>query len=152
MWLLGVSGKTKQEVRAKLQALHQELNSGVNLDHFEGLTRCLGALSALALERDDPHLAARLIGTAAAVRDRFGFKPWPYVTQAERPAIQRAAALLPTASTPRNWPPAAARPSTTHSPQPCRSCKTGRRPRAVDPHRRNRPSISTLSSEPAHRT
>jgi len=66
-----------------------------NPDHFEGLTRCLGALSALALERDDPHLAARLIGTAAAVRDRFGFKPWPYVTQAERPAIQRAAALLP---------------------------------------------------------
>jgi hypothetical protein len=36
VWLLGVSGKTKQEVRAKLQALHQELNSGVNLDHFEG--------------------------------------------------------------------------------------------------------------------
>jgi hypothetical protein len=32
-----------------------------NLDHFEGLTRCLGALSALALERDDPHLAARLM-------------------------------------------------------------------------------------------
>jgi hypothetical protein len=95
VWLLGVSGKTKQEVRAKLKALHQELNSGVNLDHFEGLTRCLGALSALALERDAPHLAARLIGTAAAVRDRFGFKPWPYVTQAERPAIQRAAALLP---------------------------------------------------------
>jgi hypothetical protein len=72
VWLLGVSGKTKQEVRAKLKALHQELNSGVNLDHFEGLTRCLGALSALALERDAPHLAARLIGTAAAVRDRFG--------------------------------------------------------------------------------
>jgi predicted ATPase len=66
-----------------------------NLDHFEGLTRCLAALSALALERGHPPLAARLIGTAAAVRDRFGLKPWPYVTQTERPTIQRAAALLP---------------------------------------------------------
>jgi predicted ATPase len=66
-----------------------------NLDHFEGLTRCLAALSALALERGHPPLAARLIGTAAAVRDRFGLKPWPYVTQTERLTIQRAAALLP---------------------------------------------------------
>jgi tetratricopeptide (TPR) repeat protein len=66
-----------------------------NLGHFEGLARCLGALSALALERGDPHLAARLIGTAAAVRDRFGFKPWPYVAEAERRTLERAAALLP---------------------------------------------------------
>ena len=66
-----------------------------NLDHFEGLTRCLGALSALALERHDPALAARLIGTTAAVRDRFGLNPWPYVTQAERRTIKQAAALLP---------------------------------------------------------
>jgi hypothetical protein len=113
-----------------------------NLDHCEGLTRCLGALSALALERDDPHLAARLIGTAAAGRDRFGFKPWPYVTQAERPAIRRR--CCPTASTPRNWPPAAARLSTAHSPQPCRSCKTGSRPPPADPHRQNRPFLSDL--------
>jgi len=48
-----------------------------NLDHFEGLARCLGALSALALQRDDPHLAARLIGAAAELRDHFGFSPWP---------------------------------------------------------------------------
>jgi hypothetical protein len=51
-----------------------------NLGHFEGLIRCLGALSALALKRGDPDLAARLIGTAAAVRDRFGgsgLRPWP---------------------------------------------------------------------------
>ena len=66
-----------------------------NLDHFEGLTRCLGALSALALERHDPSLAARLIGTTAAVRDRFGLNPWPYVTQAERRTIKQAAAVLP---------------------------------------------------------
>jgi len=66
-----------------------------NLSHFEGLTRCLGALSGLALKRGDPDLAARLIGTAAAVRDRFGLQPWPWVPQAEQPTIDRAAALLP---------------------------------------------------------
>ena len=66
-----------------------------NLSHFEGLTRCLGALSGLALKRGDPDLAARLIGTAAAVRDRFGLQPWPWVPQAEQPSIERAAALLP---------------------------------------------------------
>jgi hypothetical protein len=66
-----------------------------NLDHLEGLARCLVALSALALQRGDPHLAAHLIGTAAAVRDRFGFKPWPYVTEAERRTTKRAAVLLP---------------------------------------------------------
>jgi tetratricopeptide (TPR) repeat protein len=66
-----------------------------NFGHLEGLARCLGALSALALERGDPQLAARLIGTAAAVRDRVGLKPWPDVAEAERRTIKRAAALLP---------------------------------------------------------
>jgi predicted ATPase len=66
-----------------------------NFGHFEGLARCLGALSALALERGNPHLAARLIGTGAVVRDRFGLKSWPYVAEAERRTTERAAALLP---------------------------------------------------------
>ena len=69
-----------------------------NLGHFEGLIRCLAALSALALSRGDPYLATRLIGTAAAVRDRFGgsgLRPWPWAAQAEQPTIDRAAALLP---------------------------------------------------------
>jgi predicted ATPase len=66
-----------------------------NIGHLEGLARCLGSLSALALQRGDPHLAARLIGTAAAVRDRIGLKPWPYVAEAEGRTIKRAAALLP---------------------------------------------------------
>jgi predicted ATPase len=69
-----------------------------NLGHFEGLTRCLAALSALALQRGDPHLAARLVGTTTAVRDRFGgsgLRPWPWAAQAEKPTIERAAALLP---------------------------------------------------------
>jgi hypothetical protein len=65
-----------------------------NLDHFEGLTRCLGALSGLALERGDPRLAARLMGTTAAVRDRFGLAPWPWVIQAESQTSKRAAASL----------------------------------------------------------
>jgi hypothetical protein len=66
-----------------------------NLDHFEGLTRCLAAFSALALERGNPHLAARITGTAAAVRNHFGLKPWPWVTQAEQRFNERTAALLP---------------------------------------------------------
>jgi tetratricopeptide (TPR) repeat protein len=66
-----------------------------NLDHLEGLTRCLGALAGLALQRGRPALAARLMGTAAGVRDRFGFKPWPYVAQAEQLTINQAAAALP---------------------------------------------------------
>jgi len=65
-----------------------------NLGHYEGLTRCLGALGALALERGDPYLAARIMGAAAAVRDRFGLKPWPWVVQAEGRTIKRVATLL----------------------------------------------------------
>jgi predicted ATPase len=66
-----------------------------NLDHLDGLTRCLGALSALALAREHADLAARLIGTTAAVRERTGLTPWPSVTEAERRTIERAEALLP---------------------------------------------------------
>lgn len=69
-----------------------------NLGHFEGLARCLAALSTLALEGGDPQLAARLIGTAAAVRDRFGgsgLRPWPWAAQTEQPIIEHVAALLP---------------------------------------------------------
>jgi hypothetical protein len=40
-----------------------------NLDHLDGLTRCLSALSALALAREHAGLAARLIGAAAAARE-----------------------------------------------------------------------------------
>jgi predicted ATPase len=66
-----------------------------NLDHLDGLTRCLGALAALALACGHPHLAARLIGATAAARDRTGLTPWPAVTEAERRTVQRAEALLP---------------------------------------------------------
>lgn len=65
-----------------------------NLDHLDGLTRCLGALSALALTRGHPHLAVRLIGATAAARDRTGLTPWPSVTEMERRTIDQAKALL----------------------------------------------------------
>jgi predicted ATPase len=68
-----------------------------NLDHLEGLTRCLAALGALALDRGDPRLAARLTGTAAGIRDAFGLKPWPWVIQAEQRTAERIAATLPDA-------------------------------------------------------
>jgi predicted ATPase len=66
-----------------------------NLDHLDGLTRCLGALTALALADEDSPLAARLIGAAAAARDRTGLTPWPAVSESERRTIERAQALLP---------------------------------------------------------
>ena len=81
-----------------LDAATPELTAAVrhyrNLDHFEGLTRCLGALGELALERGDPRLAVRLLGAAAAVRDRFGLAPWPWVIQAESQTIRRAEGVL----------------------------------------------------------
>ena len=64
------------------------------MDHLDGLARCLGALSALALERERGHLAARLIGATAAARDRIGLTPWPAVTEAEQRTIERTEALL----------------------------------------------------------
>jgi hypothetical protein len=63
-------------------------------DHLDGLTRCLGAFSALALDRGQPRLAARLIGAAAAARASIRLTPWPAVTEAERRTSERTRALL----------------------------------------------------------
>jgi tetratricopeptide (TPR) repeat protein len=68
------------------------------MDHLDGLARCLGALSALALKRGHRHLAARLIGATAAARDSIGLTPWPAVTEAERRTIERTEALLPSSA------------------------------------------------------
>ena len=94
-YLLATDFLTAHDAGSAAPQLAAAVRDYQNFGHLEGLARCLGALSALAVERGDPRLAARLIGTAAAVRDRFGLKPWPYVTEAERRTNQRAAALLP---------------------------------------------------------
>ena len=65
------------------------------MDYLDGLARCLSALSAVAVKREDPHLAARFIGTAAAARGSTGLRVWPAVAEAERRTNSRAAALLP---------------------------------------------------------
>ncbi|HEY0803525.1 MAG TPA: NB-ARC domain-containing protein, partial [Pseudonocardiaceae bacterium] len=67
------------------------------IDHLDGLSRCLGALSALALTCERRHLAARLIGATAAARDGIGLTPWPTVTEAERRIIERTTESLPRA-------------------------------------------------------
>jgi predicted ATPase len=121
----GDSGTAAPELAAAVRHYH-------NLSHFEGLTRCLGALSGLAVERGNPHLAARLIGTAAAVRDRFGLQPWPWVPQAEQRFIERATTLLPGGEYAEQLTAGRTRPSTTHSPQPCRSWKTDSQPTPAD--------------------
>jgi tetratricopeptide (TPR) repeat protein len=94
-YVLAIDALAGSDTRSAAAQLAAAMRHYRGIDHLEGLTRCAGVLSALALQCGDPHLAARLIGTTAAVRDRFGLQPWPFVTQAERRTIQRASALLP---------------------------------------------------------
>ena len=65
----------------------------IDIDHRDGLARCLGALSALAVERGDSGLAARLIGATAAAR-AIGLSPWPTVAENERRVTERVRASL----------------------------------------------------------
>ena len=97
-YVLAVDALTGGDAGSAAPNLAAAIRHYQNLGHFEGLTRCLAALSALALQHGNPQLAARLIGTAAAVRDRFGgsgLRPWPWAAQAEQPTIEQAKALLP---------------------------------------------------------
>jgi predicted ATPase len=66
-----------------------------DIDHRDGLTRCLGMFSALALDRGDPRLAAWLTGANAAARDDIGIVPWPAITEAERRVTERIQGQLP---------------------------------------------------------
>jgi tetratricopeptide (TPR) repeat protein len=93
-YVLAIDAMAVSDTRSAALQLAAAVLHYRSIDHLEGLTRCVAALSELALQCGDAHLAARLIGTTAAVRDRFGLKPWPSVTQAERRTIQRASALL----------------------------------------------------------
>jgi len=66
-----------------------------DIDHRDGLTRCLAMLSALALDRGQPRLAARLTGATAGAREDIGLLPWPAVAEAERRVTGRIQARLP---------------------------------------------------------
>jgi hypothetical protein len=94
-YVLAIDAMAVGDTRSAAPQLAAAVRHYRSIDHLEGLTRCMAALSELALQCSDPHLAARLIGTAAAVRDRFGLTPWPSVTQAERRTTQQTTALLP---------------------------------------------------------
>jgi len=93
--VLAVDAMAAGDARSAAPHLAAAVRHYQNLDHFEALARCLGALSALALEQGNLRLAARLMGAAAGARDRFGLTPWPWVIEAERRTIDRLAALLP---------------------------------------------------------
>jgi predicted ATPase len=67
-----------------------------DIDHRDGLARVLGALTAVALERQDSQLAAQLIGATEAAR-AIGLTPWTVVTEAERRVSERVRAALPDA-------------------------------------------------------
>ena len=96
-YVLAIDAMTVSDTRSAAPQLAAAILHYRSIDHLEGLTRCVAALAELALQTGDPHLAVRLIGTAAAVRDRFGLNPWPSVTQAERRTTQQTSALLPDA-------------------------------------------------------
>jgi predicted ATPase len=64
-----------------------------DIDNRDGLGRCLGALAAVALRRKRAHLAARLVGAAAAVRV-IGLTPYPTVAEAEDRVIKQIRAAL----------------------------------------------------------
>jgi len=65
-----------------------------DIDHREGLARCLVALAAVAGQRQDAQLAARLAGAAEGVRV-IGLTPWPAVAEAEARFIRQIRAALP---------------------------------------------------------
>ena len=67
-----------------------------DIDHRDGLARCLGALAAVALQRERTHLAAWLVGATAAAR-AIGLTPWPSVAEAEGRVSERIRASLPEA-------------------------------------------------------
>jgi tetratricopeptide (TPR) repeat protein len=67
-----------------------------DIDNLDGLARCLGGLSALALQRQHPDLAAWLTGTTAAAR-AIGLTPWPPVAEVERRVTERIKTFLPSA-------------------------------------------------------
>ncbi|MEV0716569.1 DUF4062 domain-containing protein [Asanoa sp. NPDC050611] len=67
------------------------------IDHLDGLARCVGAHSALALATGDHHLAARLTGAAAGIRNRIGLTPWPSVSELEGRNLERVKVMLPEA-------------------------------------------------------
>jgi predicted ATPase len=67
-----------------------------DIDNRDGLARCLGALSGLALMHGRPQLAARLIGATASAR-AIGLTPWPAVAEAERRITEQVRASLPDA-------------------------------------------------------
>jgi predicted ATPase len=63
------------------------------MDHRGGLSRCLGALAGVALQRQCPHLAARLVGATATAR-AIGLVAWPLVAEAEDRIIKGIQAAL----------------------------------------------------------
>jgi predicted ATPase len=67
-----------------------------DIDHREGLARCLGALAALAMQHERSDLAARLVGATAAVR-AIGVTPWPVVVEGEDRVIKQIQVALPEA-------------------------------------------------------
>ncbi|MDG4825269.1 hypothetical protein O7635_25770 [Asanoa sp. WMMD1127] len=87
---LGHRGSARHHLAAALEGYR-------GIDHLDGLTRCLGALAAIAVHTGDPRLASRLVGAAAAARDRIGLRPWPSVAVVEGRTSDGIAELLPPA-------------------------------------------------------
>jgi len=63
------------------------------IHNLAGMARCLGALAEVARQQQRPHLAARLVGAAAAAR-AVGLAPGPLVEMAEGRITKNVQAAL----------------------------------------------------------
>jgi predicted ATPase len=63
------------------------------IHNLAGMARCLGALAEVARQQQRPHLAARLLGAAAAAR-AVGLAPGPLVKEAEGRITKNVRAVL----------------------------------------------------------
>lgn len=85
----------KGSVDAAVAALREAVGIVVADRSVTGATSCLDALSAVALDRGDPELAARCIGAAQAVRRRLAVPQWTAAADAAAPTMAAVRAALP---------------------------------------------------------
>lgn len=91
---LAVDALADSDITSAEYELSVAVRDYLQIDHLDGLTRCLGALAALALKRFRADIAVELIGTAEAAREAVGLTPWPVVTESESWTAKKAAELL----------------------------------------------------------
>jgi predicted ATPase len=76
----------------------------VDLDHQDGISRCLAVVAGMRVVQGDLTGAARTCGVVDAVRNPLELRPWPMVgSAARRERASRARSSRPSASALRPW-------------------------------------------------